>query len=203
MAIIKCKICGGDVDLPVGMTMGECPYCGTLTTFPRLDTSDTETFFRIAEEARLSCNFDKAISAYEEIIGRGTTDPEIYWELVLSTWGIEYVEDPLTKERKPTCHRVQFESILDDANYKKVLELSSGEEAKIYQQEAMKIADIQKNILAISSQEKPFDIFICYKESDDSGQRTLDSVFAQELYDKLCAQGYKVFFAKVTLEVQF
>ena len=200
MAIIKCKICGGEIELPANVTMGECPYCHEVTTFPRFDEPDLEVFYKQAEDARLSSNFDKAIAAYEEIIGRGTTDPEIYWGLVLSTWGIEYVEDPLTKERKPTCHRVQFESILDDENYKKVLELSVGEEQKIYQQEALKIADIQKNILAISSHEKPFDIFICYKESDDSGQRTQDSVFAQELYDKLCAQGYKVFFARVTLE---
>ena len=200
MAIIQCKICGGEIDVPQNMTIGECPYCHEVTTFPRFDIPDIEALYRQAEDARLGCNFDKAISFYKEIIELGTADPEIYWGLVLSSWGIEYVEDPLTKERKPTCHRVQYESILDDEIYKKVIEISTGDEARIYQQEAQKISDIQKNILKISAQEKPYDIFICYKESDDSGQRTEDSVFAQGLYDKLCEQGYKVFFARVTLE---
>ena len=200
MAIIQCKICGGEVDITPDLTMGECPYCHTVTTFPRFKTQGIEALYRRAEEARLSGNFDKAISTYEEIINSDTEDPEAYWGLVLSTWGIEYVEDPLTKDRKPTCHRVQFESILDDVNFKKALEISSGGEAEIYRQEALKIAEIQKNILKISAQEKPFDIFICYKESDESGQRTPDSVFAQELYETLSAKGYKVFFARVTLE---
>ena len=200
MAVIQCKICGGEVDITPGLTMGECPYCHTVTTFPRFKFQGIETLYRRAEEARRSGNYDKAISVYEEIINSDNGDPEAYWGLVLSTWGIEYVEDPLTKERKPTCHRVQFESILDDANFKKALEISSGGEAEIYKQEALKIAEIQKNILKISAQEKPFDIFICYKESDESGQRTPDSVFAQELYGTLSAKGYKVFFARVTLE---
>lgn len=200
MAIINCKICGGEIEIPAGVTAGECPYCHTLTTFPCFDFSGAEDLFRRAEEARLSCNFDKAISTYEEIIRRGTSDPEAYWGLVLSTWGIEYVKDPFTKERKPTCHRVQFESMPEDANFKKTLELAGTDEADLYREEAMKIAEIQERILKISSQEKPFDVFICYKENDDFGQRTEDSVLAQKIYDKLCEFNYKVFFSRVTLE---
>ncbi|MBD4337184.1 TIR domain-containing protein, partial [Xanthomonas citri pv. citri] len=48
--------------------------------------------------------------------------------------------------------------------------------------------------------EDPFDVFICYKESDSSGRRTPDSVLANDLYHQLTAAGFKVFFARITLE---
>ena len=39
------------------------------------------------------------------------------------------------------------------------------------------IENIQKGILEISQREAPFDVFICYKEADESGERTEDSVY--------------------------
>ena len=200
MAVIQCKICGGDIDVPCELTYGECPYCKTVTTFPKQTSDKQVQLFKRAEQLRLSGSFDKAAATYEEIIQETPDDADAYWGLVLSNWGIEYVEDPLTKERKPTCHRVQFESILSDVNYKLALDNAQPQEAEIYRREAQRIAEIQKDILRISSQEKPFDIFICYKETDESGQRTRDSVMAQDIYYNLTEQGYKVFFSRITLE---
>ena len=42
--------------------------------------------------------------------------------------------------------------------------------------------------------------FLCYKETDSFGQRTQDSVIANEIYYQLTQQGYKVFYAAITLE---
>ena len=42
------------------------------------------------------------------------------------------------------------------------------------------IAEVQRNIIETVNKEAPFDVFICYKESDDRGQRTLDSTLAQD-----------------------
>ena len=54
--------------------------------------------------------------------------------------------------------------------------------------------------MEVSSKEEPFDIFICYKETDENGERTVDSVIAQDIYDMLTENGYRVFFSRVTLE---
>ena len=62
------------------------------------------------------------------------------------------------------------------------------------------INHIQKGILDISSKEDPYDVFICYKETDQDGGRTEDSVLAQDIYDALTKEGYKVFFSRITLE---
>jgi tetratricopeptide (TPR) repeat protein len=43
-------------------------------------------------------------------------------------------------------------------------------------------------------------VFICYKEVTDGGSRTKDSVLAQDVHHHLTQAGYKVFFARVTLE---
>jgi len=48
--------------------------------------------------------------------------------------------------------------------------------------------------------EKPFDVFICYKETDENGKRTPDSVIANDIYHQLTAEGFKVFYAAITLE---
>ena len=200
MAKIHCKMCGGQIDLQSGMTSGECPYCGSLTTFPKIDTPQREQLYNRAEHFRQVNNFDKAVSSYEAILNIDSEDPEAWWGLLISKYGIEYVEDPVTHERIPTCHRVQYESILADPDYLNALKYAVGYDRDIYEKEARRISEIQKNILRISAQEKPYDVFICYKETTDGGTRTRDSVLAQDIYFQLTKQGLKVFFSRITLE---
>ena len=200
MAKIQCKMCGGQVELPNGVTAGECPYCGSLTTFPRLETEQREQLYNRAERFRQNNNFDKALAAYEAILDIDAEDPEAYWGVLISRYGIEYVEDPVNHERIPTCHRVQFESILSDPDYRNAVKYAVGCDRDIYEKEARRIAEIQKDILRISAREKPYDVFICYKETTDGGSRTKDSTLAQDMYDQLTARGLKVFFARITLE---
>ena len=61
------------------------------------------------------------------------------------------------------------------------------------------IEEIRKGIIEVSSNEEPYDIFICYKETDALGRRTPDSVIAMDLYKKLKSEGYKVFFSRISL----
>lgn len=192
-------MCGGPLELPEGITYAECPYCGSAATFPKISNDHKESLYNRAEDLRRANDFDKALQAYEKILETDDTDPEIYWGMVLCRYGIEYVEDPVSHERIPTCHRVQLESILQDNDYRQALEHAAGYESA-YEAEAQKIAEIQKRILAVSASEEPFDIFICYKEASDAGTRTKDSTIAQDIYYQLTNEGYRVFFARITLE---
>ena len=200
MANIQCKMCGGMVEISNDLSSGVCPYCNCLTTFPKISDEQTEHLYSRAEHFRQKNDFDKAVAAYESILDVNSEDPEAYWGLVLSRYGIEYVEDPATHERIPTCHRVQYESILADSDYQNALKYSSGSDRDIYEKEAKRIAEIQKDILRISAQEKPYDVFICYKETTDGGTRTKDSTLAQDIYYQLTNQGLKVFFSRITFE---
>ena len=97
-------------------------------------------------------------------------------------------------------NRAQYTSIFADEDYKSALQYADNYQKEIYEQEATVIDEIQKGILTISQKEEPFDVFICYKETDKNGQRTKDSVLATDLYYQLVQEGFKVFFSRITLE---
>ena len=200
MSIFKCKICGGTIEFNQGDTVGVCDSCGTKQTLPRLDDDRKANLYDRANHFRRNNEFDKAATIYEQILNEDTADAEAYWSLVLCNYGIEYVEDPSTHKRIPTVNRAQFTSIFDDDNYKLAIKYADTNQRELYENEAKIINDIQKGILDISQKEEPFDVFICYKETDNNGRRTNDSVLANELYHQLIQEGFKVFFARITLE---
>ena len=200
MAIFKCKMCGGDLDVVDGMSVAECEYCGTKQTLPKLNDNEKEIMYDRAGHFRRNNEFDKAMRIYEKILDVDNTDAEAYWSLVLCEYGIEYVEDPSTHKRVPTVNRAQFTSVFMNENYKSAIKYADAYQRSIYEEEAKTIDNIQKGILAISQNEEPFDIFICYKETDANGRRTHDSVLANDLYHQLTQEGFKVFFSRITLE---
>lgn len=200
MAVFKCKMCGGTVEFEPGATVGVCDSCGMKQTLPRLDDDRRANLYDRANHFRRNNDFDKAAGLYEQILNEDSSDAEAYWSLVLCRYGIEYVEDPATHKRVPTVNRAQFTSVFDDDNYKSAIRYADGFQREIYEEEARTINEIQKGILSISQKEEPFDVFICYKETDANGRRTPDSVLANDLYHQLTQEGFKVFFARITLE---
>ena len=200
MSTFKCKMCGGEIEFEQGATVGVCDSCGTKQTLPRLDDDRKANLYDRANHFRRNNDFDKAMGIYEQILNEDGTDAETYWSLVLCRYGIEYVEDPATHKRVPTVNRAQYTSIFDDDDYKSALKYADSYQRSIYEEEAKAINEIQKGILEISQKEEPFDVFICYKETDSSGRRTPDSVLANDLYHQLTQEGFKVFFSGITLE---
>ncbi|MDR0766820.1 MAG: leucine-rich repeat protein, partial [Odoribacteraceae bacterium] len=198
--VFKCKICSGNLDVSPGMTVGECPYCGMTVTLPRLNGEKRANLYERANACRRANDYDRAAGIYESLLGEDLTDAEAYWSIVLCKYGIEYVEDPRTRERIPTCNRARVVPVVEDEDYRQAIAHASGEARALYEEEAATIDAIRERILDVSNREAPFDVFICYKETDDKGRRTPDSVIAQELHDELAGEGYKVFFARVTLE---
>lgn len=200
MSIIKCKMCGGDLNLISGQSVAECEYCGSLQTVPSADNEKKLTLFARANRLRSACEYDKASGVYESIVAEFPEEAEAYWGLVLCKYGIEYVDDPYSGKKIPTCHRSSFDSVVDDTDYEQTLENADPIASQVYREEARKIEELRKEILSVSSSEPPYDIFICYKETDEHGDRTLDSVLAQDIYDALTEKGYRTFFSRISLE---
>ena len=65
MAIIKCKMCGGDLNITEGLSVVECEYCGSRQTIPTADNEKKMTLFNRANRLRLNNEFDKAVAALE------------------------------------------------------------------------------------------------------------------------------------------
>ena len=193
-------MCGGELELSPDSSIAKCEYCGSVQTVPSQDNEKKLVLFERAERLRRSCEFDKAAGVYESIVADFRTESEAYWGLVLCKYGIEYVDDPATGKKVPTCHRSSFESVMDDANFELALENTDTIARRVYREEAKAIEELRKGIIEVSSTEEPYDIFINYKETDENGDRTLDSVIAQDIYDALCDKGYRVFFSRISLE---
>ena len=200
MAVIKCKMCGGDMEISADKTFGTCEYCGSTMTLPKVSDDQRAAAFNRGNHFRRAGEFDKALGVYERIVAEDDTDAEAHWCCALCRFGIEYVEDPATYEWLPTCHRASFDSFLEDVDYLAALEHSDGITRRQYQKDAAKIAEVQRGILATSQNTEPYDVFISYKELDENGERTRDSVLAQDIYYQLTEQGRRVFFSRISLE---
>lgn len=198
MAILKCKMCGGDLNIVEGETVAVCEYCETKQTVPTADNEKKLTLFARANRLRAACEFDKAAGIYETIVADFPEEAEAYWGLLLCKFGIEYVDDPATGKKIPTCHRSSFDSIMDDSDFEQVIECADMVARRVYREEAKAIEELRKSIIEVSSKEEPYDIFICYKETDENGDRTVDSVMAQDVYNALTEKGYRVFFSRIS-----
>ena len=202
MSVIKCKMCGGDLNLVEGSSVAVCEYCGSQQTVPAADNEKKLTLFARANRLRLACEFDKAAGVYESIVADFPTEAEAYWGLVLCRYGIEYVDDPATGKKIPTCHRSSFDSVMEDSDFEQALENADAVARRVYRDEAKAIEELRRGIVEVSGKEPPYDIFICYKETAEDGQRTVDSVIAQDVYDALTEKGYRVFFSRISLEAK-
>ncbi len=201
MAMLTCKMCGGTLIVEPGTTVAECDSCGLQQTIPSADNEKKVALFNQADELRRNKYFDRAAAAYERIVVDFPEEAEAYWGLVLCEYGIEYVKDPASGLNIPTCHRFSYDSVLADPNYQKTIRCADVVARKQYEQDANQLEDIRKGIVEVTSKKEPYDIFICYKETDEeTKERTRDSVEAYDVCEALTDKGYRVFFSRVTME---
>lgn len=200
MAIFRCKMCGGDIEVMEGTSTCTCEFCGTQQTIPTVKEEELQVLFNRANVLRIKSEFDKAAEIYEKILQKSESEAEAYWGLILCKYGIEYVEDPQTFRRVPTCHRASYDAVTADEDYRNAVRYADSIQREIYEREAKAIDEIQRGIVTLAQKEEPYDVFICYKETDENGQRTQDSVIANDIYYQLVQEGFQVFYAAITLE---
>ena len=195
---LNCKCCGAA--LKTEDNVCECEYCGAVNVI----TGDTGKYINQlnrANKLRQGKEFDRALNIYDDILADNPPSADLLWERTLCEYGIEYVQDPVSNRYIPTLHRIKDESILNYYSYLEALEIADPDQKSIIEKEANEIAKIQNEYLDIVRKEKPYDVFICYKETDDVTKlQTEDSGLALDLYERLVDYGFKVFFARVTLQ---
>lgn len=199
LVAMKCPICGGEVKMNSDMKMGKCEYCDSPVVIPQ-NMEKIGNLYNLATFYRQNNEFDRSIETYKDILKEDSEEAEAYFGLAMSKYGIEFVEDPKNHKRIPTFHRTKEKSILIDPDYIKAIECADLSCRSYYQEQGQKIAEIQNEILKRANSEDAFDVFICYKESDDYGNRTEESVIGQELFYELDKLGIKTFYARLTLK---
>ena len=191
-----CNICGANYEYHNGRW--KCPACGAFKA-EELSNEEVTLLYNAAQKLRLS-DFDEAEKAYADIIEKFPKNPDGYWGRLLSRYGIKYEED-FDGRKIPTCYATSIESVITDKDYLKAIELADQETKAYYTLQAEYIERVRKEWVEKARKEKPYDIFICYKDSDLANgiDRTQDSIAAQELYIHLIEQGYRVFFSRESL----
>ena len=199
MGGLKCKMCGSNLDIEDSITVCKCEKCGTSQTVPDIEDDKELKLFERAGRLRFNCDFDKAAGIYNTITDSYPEEAEGYWGLILCKYGIEYADNASGK-KVPVCHRISYDSVMDDEDFELVMENSDSESRAIFREEAKIIEENRKKYIQIAESEQPYDIYISYRAKDDNGDKTAVSEIAGHLYNKLTSAGYSVFLSEAALK---
>ena len=130
---------------PAG-NIGECEYCGTRQTVPADDNEKKTNLFNRAQRLFSNHEFDKAAAVYESIVSEFPSEAEGYWGIVLCRYGIEYVDDPGTGRKVPTCHRLSYKEVLSDGDFEMAMEYANPDSRRLYREEAKEIERIRETL---------------------------------------------------------
>ena len=199
MGALKCKMCGSNLEIEDSITVCKCEKCGTSQTVPDIEDDKELKLFERAGRLRFNCDFDKAAGIYNTITDSYPEEAEGYWGLILCKYGIEYADNASGK-KVPVCHRISYDSVMDDEDFELVMENSDSESRAIFREEAKIIEENRKKYIQIAESEQPYDIYISYRAQDDNGDKTPVSEIAGHLYNKLTSARYRVFLSEAALK---
>ncbi|MBQ4091020.1 MAG: InlB B-repeat-containing protein, partial [Clostridia bacterium] len=198
MQIETCKSCGGIIERRGNYYV--CQSCGNKWVIDA--DNDVHVIDRAnAWSALRDCDFERASELFETIIFKEPKNHEAYWGRALAGAGIIYVSDLNENKKVPTCNSISEDSFINNSDVKKAIDLAPAEIGKSYKKQSEQIEKIRLEWLEKARKEPPYDVFISFKDSDrEHGlERTEDSVDAQDLYNALVAEGFKVFFSRISL----
>ena len=150
MKQLRCKMCGGTLHINESQTTAVCEFCGSTQALPKVGSDAKTALVQRAEDYRRANEFDSALELYEKALEEDTTDAEIYWSILLCRYGVEYVKDPRSGQMIPTINRTQTSPVNTDPDFLKALRNANPEQRSLFEQEAERIDNIQKNIWNIS-----------------------------------------------------
>ena len=191
-----CYNCGGDYREENGRLV--CANCGSYRP-QNVSGEELSLLYTAFQELRLADFFD-AEQKFDDIVRKFPRCFQAYWGRLMAHYGIKYEED-YDGRRIPTCYAASIESVFDTADYQQAMAYADAKSRAVYEQHAQYIERVRREWMDKASKEQPYDVFICYKESDLAKGilRTEDSVTMQNLYTHLMRKGYRVFFSRESL----
>ena len=108
MAVFKCKMCGGALEIAEGATVAECAFCGTKQTVPRLTDEKRTNLYDRANHFRRIGDYDKAMALYEQILAEDATDAEAYWSIssAVTASSMSRTRRPISASPPCTAHSI-------------------------------------------------------------------------------------------------
>ena len=162
LELMDCECCGGTF-VKVTATEYKCDHCGNRKYFETKSSNEIVALLNQANNMRNRKEFDDAEDLFREIVAKDPKNPDGYWGIFLSEYGIEHVQDPASKKFLPTCNRGSIKPVAEDKNFQKTLELSNSEQKQDFIKKGQEIERIRAKVIELAQKEEPYDVFICYK----------------------------------------
>ena len=191
-----CNHCGAVYEYRGGRWV--CGSCGSPK--PERLSEEEDVLLHTAYRKLRLAEFADAETAFDDLTVRYPENPNGYWGRLMAKYGIKYERD-FDGRMIPTCYAASIGSLLSASDYKKALQYAESDERAYFVRQAEYIERVRREWLEKAKKEEPYDIFICYKDSDLTKgiERTQDSYAAQELYTMLTERGFRVFYSRVSL----
>ena len=191
-----CLCCGSDFEYRDGRW--KCRACGSYK--PEELSNEESTLLYMASQRLRLAEFYEAEQEYDDIIRKYPKCAGAYWGRLMAKYGIKYEED-YDGKKIATCYATSIESVFSSNDYKMAVQYADEQTADFYRTQAEYIERVRKEWVEKAKKEKPYDVFICYKDSDLANgiAHTQDSDDMQELCIYLMEKGYRVFFSRVSL----
>lgn len=191
-----CNHCGGEYEYRGGRWV--CRWCGSYRQ-ESITNEEVTLLYTAYQKLRLT-DFVEAESEFDDFIQKYPENHSGYWGRLMARYAIKYERD-FDGRMIPTCYATSIGSITAASDYKKALQYADAENGAYYKSQAEYIERVRTEWLEKAKKEKPYDIFLCYKDSDlaQNIERTKDSYAAQELYSLLTGMGFRVFYSRVSL----
>lgn len=145
MAVLKCKMCGGDLVVTSDMTVATCQYCGTTMTITREEqsppahnnstagaTATVSSLVRRGNIAREGHDFQTAVICYEKALEIEPENSGIYWNMFLARYEL-CNEAQLLKEGAAFLLDIEKPSLDGISEYRTAIEFATAEERKHYE----------------------------------------------------------------------
>ena len=197
---MKCDCCSASVLFRAGETVARCGFCRREMVRPN-STGEALRDLERANELWSQCSFGEAAAQYQQVLAKNPSEYEARWKLMLCRYGVEYVTEAKTGKRYILCHLSRTTALRNEPDYLRACALAPAEVRARYEEDAAYIDSAQAEIRLLKEQEeRPWEVFICFKDQDDqTGNRTDDSVYAEAIYHRLTDLGYSVFYSNLSL----
>ena len=200
----QCPTCGGHKLIKQGDKF-VCSHCENFY----YDVKANQEFYSSLDMAltqRQVAKFDDAFEIYNTIVNKyhDYDLSDAYFGMFLCEFNVIFESD-LSGEPFPSFYGMRKTSCYSNYYYKKAVEYANkydSKKVKIFEQLIEKVDYARKTFMAIEKNNRPYDIFICYKKTDKNGDFTQEFEKAKHLYKYLKSLGFKVFFADETINSQ-
>ena len=204
--MLKCKTCGSPLNEQAAQSANgvvKCPFCGNVWTIAKKETDPRALeFLRIGEHELDVGHFQEAFEAYDKSAECDGEEPEAYFGMALSEFGVRYIKDEVNNRLQPICYRPTDKKFSLNKNYRMAVGFATDEQQSEYKRRADEIDYINQKFYELQQAGVDYDCFLCVKVTGEDGDKTEDSKDADYIWQMLTDKGYKPFYSERNIRGQ-